>query len=76
MPQHTDEHLEGIVSSAQILPFPGTEFEPFRIAPADRPLASSVQRRAAKPATGGEPTTFQRCLAVHMFYAARTGALD
>ena len=62
--------------NAQILPFPGTKFEPFRLAAADRPLAAPAARQAAKSASNGKPTTFQRCLAIHMFNAARVSALD
>jgi hypothetical protein len=66
-----------IVLNAQILPFPGTQLEPFRLAAADRPLAAPAPRQAAKSAaSNGEPTTFQRCLALHMFCAARISALD
>jgi hypothetical protein len=56
-----------------------------RMAPVARPSYAKFARRIARPFRTRvfsrlfqreEPSTFQRCLAVHMYNAARHGALD
>jgi len=39
-------------------------------------LATPTPRRARRLFRRAEPTTFQRCLAVHLYFATMPGALD